>query len=241
MITFKSVNKIFTNKHSSKHVLHDISFTVNQGEIFGIVGESGAGKTTLLKLLLQLEKPSSGSIHFNNNDLSVNSFKKTFRSMSASVFQDANLLHNINCYNNVYLPLKLRKTKDTGQVHQSMAFVGLSGFDEHFPSTLSGGEKQRLSIARALVQKPKILICDEPTAALDYQSTQNMIQLFANIQKTYGTTIIIVSHDLSFAKAICNRVALIDKGRLETIYENKQNQETNSPNSYKEYVEGTFA
>lgn len=240
MIQFQSVSKTYNQGKIEKNVLKDISFKVQEGFIFGLIGESGAGKTSLLKILLQLEKPSSGHVLINGQDLAIEQHRKSFRQFSSVVFQDANLIHNKTCYDNVFLPLQLRRKKDEGQVEQCLEFVGLKGFEKRYPATLSGGEKQRLSIARALVTNPKILICDEPTAALDFQSTQVMKNLLLDIQKTYGTTILLVSHDLMFAKSVCQHIALIDEGRLASVYEVDRKSDESDPTSYKDYVEEMF-
>lgn len=240
MIQFQSISKTYIQDGHSTEILKDISFNIPEGDIFGLIGESGAGKTSLLKILLQLEEPSLGIVLVDGKDLRTKQDRQAFRMMSATVFQEANLIHNKTCYENVLLPLKLRKEKDLGQVKQALAFVGLQGFEKRYPATLSGGEKQRLSIARALVTNPKILICDEPTAALDYQSTQIMRNLLLNIQKTYGTTIVLVSHDLSFAQSVCQQIALIDQGQLASIYKVSGNHHPSSPKTYKDYVEEMF-
>ena len=240
MITFQSISKIYMNNKRANTVLDNINLSVQEHEIFGLVGESGAGKTTLLRLILNLEQPDSGTILIDGKDINDKSHLKTFRNISAAVFQEPNLLSNKTCYENVLLPLTLRGMKDTGQILEYLRFVGLDHYKDHYPATLSGGEKQRLSIARALVTNPKILICDEPTAALDYQSTQNMIKLLSQIQKTYGTTIVLVTHDLDFARAICDTISLLDKGHIVANYAMNQTQETIKPASYKQYVQELF-
>lgn len=237
MITLKKIKKSYTTKQQHQIVLDDINLNINSNEIFGIIGESGAGKTSLLRILLQLEKPDEGQILLNNVDLMTPTHLKLFREQSATVYQDANLLTNKTCYENVYLPLKLRNIKDTGQVEKMLRFVGLEHCKDKHPSTLSGGERQRVSIARALVTQPKILICDEPTSSLDYQSTQSMKILFEQIQLKFGTTMIIVSHDLDFAKSICHRIALLDKSKLSKVYTLDKNLVTEKPLQYKDYVE----
>lgn len=237
MITLKNITKSYTTNNTQKLVLDNINLSIKTNEIFGIIGESGAGKTSLLRIILQLETPDEGQVLLNNLDLSLSENLKLFREESATVYQDANLLNNKTCFENVNLPLKLRNIKDDQLVEKMLSFVGLEDFKDKYPSTLSGGERQRVSIARALVTKPKILICDEPTSSLDYQSTQAMKELFKRIQMEFGTTMIIVSHDLDFAKSICHKIALIDQSKLTKTFIIEPHSENHSPLEYREYVE----
>ena len=240
MITIKNISKSYSTKGTSKKVLDDVSLSFKESEIYGIIGESGAGKTTLLRLLLGLENPDIGKIQYMGSDLSTNNFIKQMRQITSVVFQDYNLLNNKNCYDNVALPLKIQKNVQPKAITDALEFVGLSGFEKQYPATLSGGEKQRLAIARALVTKPRLLICDEPTAALDHQSTIRILNLLKEIHKNYGTTIIIVTHDLKFAKNICHKVALFEKGHLIDVINNQNKLKELPSQSYSDYAKEVF-
>lgn len=236
MILFENVRKSFLINKVYKHVVNNVSFSIPKGSIFGLVGESGTGKTTLLKLLLGLEKPESGSIYVDGHNILSSQNLHYFREHSAVVFQDANVLHNKSVYQNVALPLKLKGTEDPIAVMEALDFVGLKEHKDQFPRTLSGGEKQRLSIARALVTKPKIIICDEPTAALDYKSSIKVQDLLKQVNQKYGTTILIVSHDLEFTRNICHQIAFMENGEIKKIYPTPPTQNI-SHDTYAQYVE----
>lgn len=204
--------------------LNEITLSINEGEIFGIVGESGAGKSTLLRCIAKLETPDSGTV------LIQNSFE------SATIFQNYNLLSNKTVFDNIALPLKLKKLYNPELVLEALRFVNLLDKKDRYPSQLSGGEQQRIAIARALVSKPKYLICDEPTSALDYKTTQDMIKLLKRIQRDLKTTIVVVTHELTLAKELCNRVAIIEKGNLIDIVDVKNNDTDATEQSYLQHV-----
>lgn len=237
MIQFTNIQKTYTINDSKKHVLDNVSFSIHQGQIFGIVGESGAGKSTLLKLLLQLVQPDAGHITFEEKDLSTPKVLQEFRHQSSMVYQEPNLLKNKTVHENVALPLKLRGLKNDAKIKEVLKFVGLENFENEYPATLSGGEKQRLSIARSLVTEPSILICDEPTASLDFKSTQNIQSLLKSIHSLYQTTIILVTHDLNLAKDLCSDVMFIDKGEVVKNYTITNTKKTESHQNYRDYVE----
>ena len=159
MIQFSNVSKVYENP-----VLENISFQIDPGEIYGFIGESGAGKSTILKLINQLETQTSGTIKVNNIDVSTlnNQELRLFRQDIAVIFQDYNLLMNKTVYENIELPLKLRKNVDGSDIDKVLDYVGLLAKKDSYPHSLSGGEKQRVAIARALVTNPKILLCDGP-------------------------------------------------------------------------------
>ena len=212
MISITNITKTFDSKNNSFTALHDVSFTVQTGEMFGIVGESGAGKSTLLRCIINLEIPDSGTILFDDKPMDKNMLRET-----ATIFQNYNLLNNKTAFDNVALPLKIRNTYHEQSVADALKFVGLESRRDYYPAQLSGGEKQRLAIARAIVSKPKFLICDEPTSALDRKTSQDMIELLNRINTELNTTILIVTHELSVAKALCSRVAILDKGHCVDV------------------------
>lgn len=212
MISITNITKTFDSKNNSFTALHNVSFTVQTGEMFGIVGESGAGKSTLLRCIINLEIPDSGTILFDDKPMDKNMLRET-----ATIFQNYNLLNNKTAFDNVALPLKIRNTYHEQSVADALKFVGLESRRDYYPAQLSGGEKQRLAIARAIVSKPKFLICDEPTSALDRKTSQDMIELLNRINTELNTTILIVTHELSVAKALCSRVAILDKGHCVDV------------------------
>lgn len=212
MISITNITKTFDSKNNSFTALHNVSFTVQTGEMFGIVGESGAGKSTLLRCIINLEIPDSGTILFDDKPMDKNMLRET-----ATIFQNYNLLNNKTAFDNVALPLKIRNTYHEQSVADALKFVGLESRRDYYPAQLSGGEKQRLAIARAIVSKPKFLICDEPTSALDRKTSQDMIELLNRINTELNTTILIVTHELSVAKALCSQVAILDKGHCVDV------------------------
>ncbi|WP_067139083.1 ATP-binding cassette domain-containing protein [Oceanivirga salmonicida] len=216
MIKFHNIQKAFNN------FLININFEIKKGEIFGIIGESGVGKTTILKIIQGITKQDSGEVKLNGN--------------FSTIFQESNLLNNLTAFDNVALPLKLKKIYSDSKVLEALSFVGLENKKDAYPSSLSGGQKQRIAIARAIVNNPDILLCDEPTASLDKNTSKEMVNLLLKINKNYGTTIVLVTHELKIAKTICDRVALIDNGKiLEIIDIDKKN--INEKNlSYIEYA-----
>lgn len=218
MITFSSVSKTF-QKAAAVTALSEVSFQIREQEIVGIIGESGAGKSTLLKLLNGIEIPTSGDIwiddqHFN---AMASQQKRSIQQSICTVFQDANLLGNLTLEDNVSLPLKLQKVKRAvrqTRAHELLSFVGLEGKATRYPREISGGERQRAGIARALAREPKFILCDEPTSSLDQKNKMAMINLLQSIHQQTQTTIIIVTHELDVVKALCSRVLIIDQGRL---------------------------
>lgn len=222
MIEIENVSKRF----DSLNAINDITFTIQSGEIFGIVGESGAGKSTLLRCLQNLETPESGNIMIDKKNIKdKNALKDT-----STVFQNYNLLNNLRALDNVHLPLKLRGQKSKESALEMLQYVNLEDKANHYPSQLSGGEMQRLAIARALVSKPKYLLCDEPSSALDLKSRHDLILLLKRINNEFKTTIILVTHELDLAKALCSKVAVLNKGNLEAIIDVNQSETlTNKP------------
>lgn len=215
MIEIKHLTKIFTGKHQEVTALQDVNLSIEKGDIFGIIGMSGAGKSTLLRCLSLLEKPTSGTILLDGVDTSRLSGRKlieTRRKMGV-VFQGYNLLMQQTVYENVAFPLTLSgasKGEIKHKVEELLSLVGLSEKAHSYPSQLSGGQKQRVALARALATDPEVLFCDEPTSALDSLTTRSVLELLQNINRQLGVTIVIITHEISVVRRICNKVAVID-------------------------------
>lgn len=219
MIKIEHLTKIFTTGTEKVTALEDVSLAIARGDVFGIIGMSGAGKSTLLRCLSMLETPTSGSVAIAGADTRTLKGKDLIaaRRNMGVVFQGYNLLMQKNVHDNVAFPLVLAKTPKAEQdarVAELLALVGLADKANAYPSQLSGGQKQRVAIARALATKPEILLCDEPTSALDSFTTKAVLQLLKEINRTLGVTIVIITHEMSVVKAICNRVAVIDASRF---------------------------
>lgn len=219
MIHFENVSKVFQPTAQVVTALTDISFTVTAHEAFGIVGKSGSGKSTLLRLINNLDRPTSGRILINQQELAHLPLKeqRSKQQTIGMIFQHFNLLNNLTVKENIALPLKLQKRLDEKKITDVMEFVTMADKANYYPQQLSGGEKQRVAIARALSFEPAILLCDEPTSALDDQHAEEIIDLLKNIQSTFQTTIVIVSHEFDVIKQLCQRAAILEKGQLLDI------------------------
>ena len=235
MIEIKNLGKVFTEKSGKVVALREASATINDGDIFGVIGMSGAGKSTLLRCLCLLEKPSEGQILLNGRDLAALSGAdlRMARRQMGVVFQGYNLLMQKTVAENVAFPLKLDKYDKTAvdaRVKELLELVGLADRAGSYPSQLSGGQKQRVALARALASKPQVLLCDEPTSALDPLTTKSVLELLKDINQKLGVTTIIITHELAVVRSICNRMVVIDNGRFveqgETaeIFENPQSE-----------------
>lgn len=217
MIEFKNITKHFLTKKNSVHALNDVSFQIDDGEIFGIVGFSGAGKSTLVRMINGLEKPTSGQVIVDGNDLGKLNKKelRAKRKEIGMVFQQFNLLNSKTVYENVAMPLILNKEDKQvidKRVKAMLAFVELSDKLQSYPDQLSGGQKQRVGIARALAMNPKILLCDEATSALDPKTTDSILELLKKINDDLGITIVIITHEMHVIEKICDKVAVMEKG-----------------------------
>lgn len=220
MIVFDKVSKSYEHKGTKKDALTDIELSIPSKEIFGVIGESGSGKSTLLKLLMTQEQPDSGQITINGQDIfsGTKEERRMKRREVGVIFQHFNLLYNRTALENVALPLKLAGDKNQEKAKEALRFVKLEEKMTHYPKQLSGGEKQRVAIARALVNEPTLLLCDEPTSALDGQNAYEVMALLKKINQELGTTIVLVSHELTLIKQLCSRVAILENGRLlETV------------------------
>lgn len=208
-----------SKKFDDVEALKNINLDINQGDIFGIIGMSGAGKSTLVRCLNFLEKPTSGEVEIEGEELSKLSAAKLRekRQSIAMIFQHFNLLMQKTVLDNVAFPLRIRgikKKEARMQAREYLKEVGLAEKEKAYPSKLSGGQKQRVAIARALASKPHILLCDEATSALDPQTTQAILELLQDINKKYGITIVVITHQMEVIQKICNRVAIIEDGEL---------------------------
>lgn len=218
-VEFQAVTREFGDSTHAVTALDNVDFGIPRGSIFGILGESGAGKSTLLRMMNGLDHPTSGKVLVNGTDLASLSQKQLnqMRHKIGVVFQSFNLVGNLTVTQNVAMPLRLQKRKDPARVAEMIKFVGLGHREGHYPAQLSGGEQQRVAIARALVTDPLLLLCDEPTSALDTHTTREILDLLRTTRERFGTTIVVVSHELDAVKAICDRAAIFETGRLRDI------------------------
>lgn len=213
MYQLKQVSHVY----GEKQAINELSFSVERGSFVGVVGKSGSGKSTLLRLLNLMEAPSHGNLlidSLNVGQLSKKE-KQRWKQKIGMAFQHFNLLNNLTVAENVALPLKLIGQKDQAYVTELLAFVGLKEKQDAYPSQLSGGEKQRVSIARALIRKPEILLCDEVTSALDEEYADEVLMLLQKIHQAFDLTIFFVSHDLAAVKKVCHRVLVLEDGKLQ--------------------------
>ena len=219
LINISALNKTFKSKDSSYQALDNISLSINKGDIYGLIGFSGAGKSTLLRMINALEIPDSGKIEIDGQDIVGLSDRKlrNIRKQIGMVFQEFNLLESKSVYDNIAIALKINRF-DKKQIHnrvtELLKFVGLDGKEKSFPDELSGGQKQRVGIARALANHPKILLCDEATSALDPDTTESILDLLNKVNKEYGITIIFVTHTIRVIQKLCNKVAILENGKL---------------------------
>lgn len=238
MIQFEQVTKQFTYHGKKNKVLDQLSLQIEANEIFGIVGESGSGKSTLLRMINTLVTPDSGKVTiagidwFQERELQQREQRKKI----GMIFQQFNLLSNQTILQNVGLPLKLQKKFDKEKVFELLEFVNLTHKATSYPVQLSGGEKQRAGIARALITQPEILLCDEPTSALDGQNSDDVSELLKKINQTFGTTMVVVSHELELIKYLCNRAAIIENGRILDVLTITTKQQNHQFNSYYDRI-----
>ena len=217
MIEIKNLSKTFRTAAGTVEALKDISLTVNDGDIYGIIGMSGAGKSTLVRCINMLERPTEGTVVMDGQDVGALSTKqlREFRRNVTMIFQGFNLLMQKNCLRNICFPLELAGVKKEEAVKRAMELleiVGLADKAKSYPAQLSGGQQQRIAIARALATQPKVLLCDEATSALDPKTTHDILELLKDINERLGITIIIITHQMSVVEEICNRVAILDGG-----------------------------
>ncbi|WP_370777030.1 methionine ABC transporter ATP-binding protein [Holdemania massiliensis] len=219
MIELVGVNKTFTTKDLNVEACKDVNLRIEDGDIFGIIGFSGAGKSTLVRCINLLERPTSGQVRFDGVD--ITKLKETelrkIRKKIGMIFQHFNLMRSRTVYQNIAYPLKgskLTKAQIDKKVKDLLELVGLSEKLNAYPSELSGGQKQRVAIARALANDPKVLLCDEATSALDPQTTSSILKLLKEVNQKLGITIVLITHEMAVIKEICNRVAVMELGKV---------------------------
>ena len=225
MIELVNVSKVYQETHALKN----IHFSVQPGEIVGIVGKSGSGKSTLLRLLNLMEQPSEGEIRIDGRNVQTFSKKE--------VRQQQQQMGMVFQHYNFALPLKLLKEKQPEKIERLLTFVDMAHKAEAYPAQLSGGEKQRVSIARALSRNPKWLLCDEATSSLDEENTESVVRLLHKTHQEFRPTIFFVSHELETVKRLCNRILVMEKGQLIGEFLNNPQQYEEEPLSYLEKVE----
>ena len=219
MIEIQNLSKTFPVSGGTVEALKDISLTIPDGEIYGIIGMSGAGKSTLVRCINMLERPTSGKVIIDGKDLGslTQAQLREERRNITMIFQGFNLLMQRNCLKNVCFPLELAGYKKKEAVERATELLELVGLGEKlksYPAQLSGGQQQRVAIARALATHPKILLCDEATSALDPQTTQSILSLIKDIHDKLGLTVIIITHQMSVVEQICTRVAILNHGTV---------------------------
>ena len=234
MIKLEHISKTFGDTGDGVHAVKDVSLEIGDGEIFGIIGFSGAGKSTLVRCINLLERPTSGSITVNGQKLTWmekqadgTSCMRTVsprelrqaRKKISMIFQGFNLLMQRNCLANVCFPMELSGLRGEKKWREQRALelldiVGLKDKAKAYPAQLSGGQQQRVAIARALATNPKVLLCDEATSALDPKTTRQILELIGDINKKLGITVVIITHQMSVVKEVCNHVAILDDGEV---------------------------
>ena len=219
MIEIKNLSKTFKTADSSLDALKNVSLTINDGDIYGIIGMSGAGKSTLVRCINMLERPTEGQILINGVDMGSLSSKqlRDARRNITMIFQGFNLLMQRNCLKNICFPLELegmKKEDAKKRALELLEIVGLPDKAKAYPAQLSGGQQQRIAIARALATNPKVLLCDVATSALDPNTTHSILNLIRDINKKLGITVIIITHQMSVVEETCNRVAILDNGTV---------------------------
>ncbi|MDF2519648.1 MAG: metN1 [Clostridia bacterium] len=219
MIEIRNLSKSFIDKNGRVDALKNINLQIEKGDIYGIIGLSGAGKSTLIRCINRLEEPSAGSVLIDDKDIMKlnNEEILKIRRRIGMIFQSFNLLSRRDCSQNVAFPLEVSnysKEEIKARVNELLGLVGLEDKRHSYPSQLSGGQKQRVAIARALAAKSDILLCDEATSALDPSTTKSILALLKEINKVFGITIILITHQMEVIKEICNKVAVISEGEI---------------------------
>lgn len=219
MIRLENITKTFQTKETNLHAVNDVSLTIDQGTIFGIIGFSGAGKSTLVRCINLLEVPSKGKVWIRDTnllELSEEQLRKE-RQKIGMIFQHFNLLAQRTVLENVTFPLEIvgkKKAQAVEKARELLKLVGLEDKETSYPAQLSGGQKQRVAIARALATDPDILLCDEATSALDPITTSNILSLLKEINEKLGLTIVIITHQMEVVKQICHKVAIMEEGKV---------------------------
>lgn len=219
IISFENLSKRYEKKGQTFVALDNVTFKVNKGDVYGLIGFSGAGKSTLLRMVNALETPTEGKVFVKGVDLTSlkESKLREIRKDIGMIFQEFNLLETKTVFDNIAIPLVLRhdnKQKIKARVEELLKFVGLEDKAKALPGELSGGQKQRVGIARALATEPEILLCDEATSALDPDTTESILTLLARVNKELNVTILFVTHTIRVVQKLCNKVAILEHGKL---------------------------
>ncbi len=219
IIRIEHLDKKFNGREAEVHALNDVTLDISRGDIYGIIGMSGAGKSTLVRCLNFLERPTGGRVTVDGQDLASLSEKelREARKNIGMIFQHFNLLMQRNVIDNVCFPMEIAGIRKRDAREKAMEYLRIVGLEEKahaYPAQLSGGQKQRVAIARVLAADPKILLCDEATSALDPQTTKSILQLLKQINRDYGITIVVITHEMAVVQEICSHVAIIDHGCL---------------------------
>ncbi len=223
-IQLKNVSKTFDEDTARQvNAVQDVNIKIRRGEIYGIIGFSGAGKSTLVRLINLLERPSKGQIIIDGEDITKISEKELLerRKKIGMIFQHFNLFESRTVEGNIAFPLDAKKQDAKKRIDDLLKITGLESKRYSYPSQLSGGQKQRVGIARALANEPDILLCDEATSALDPQTTGEVLELLKRLNREFGITIVLITHQMSVVKEMCDRVAVMDRGRIieeDTLY-----------------------
>jgi D-methionine transport system ATP-binding protein len=222
-IEFRNIYKSYRGSKGDVPALYDINLQIEAGEVFGVIGHSGAGKSSLIRLVNVLERPTSGGLHAEGVDLTTlkGAELRRWRRQIGMIFQHFNLLSSKTVQENVALPLRLagvlNREEIAVRVFELLARFDLQRFEHRYPTQLSGGQKQRVGIARALACRPKILLCDEATSALDPETTQSVLELLTDINREFGLTIILITHEMDVIRRVCDRVAALTDGRIVEV------------------------
>lgn len=235
IIRLEGLNKTFQTRDNRVVALDDISLSIDEGDIFGIIGLSGAGKSTLVRCINLLEKPTRGKVIVDGKNLTELTEKELLKARLSigMIFQGFNLLSQRTALKNICYPLEIAgvpKAQAVKRARELLELVGLSDREKAYPTELSGGQKQRVAIARALATNPKVLLCDEATSALDPNTTRSILALLKEINRSLHVTIVVITHEMAVIEEVCNRVAIIDKshiveqGRVEEIFSSPKSE-----------------
>ena len=218
-IRLAGISKTYALQKNDVHALRGIDLDIHAGEVFGIIGRSGAGKSSLIRLINRLEQPTSGEVLINGQDIGLLSEEGLvgLRRKIGMIFQHFNLLATKTVFDNIALPLVVAgfdRREIAQRVAEVVKLVGLEGKEKTYPGRLSGGQKQRVGIARALVSRPEILLCDEATSALDPETTLSILRLLKDVNRRLGLTIVLITHEMSVIREICDRVVVLSAGEI---------------------------
>ena len=235
MIELRHISKVFPTAEGPLRALRDISLTIEDRAVFGIVGMSGAGKSTLVRCINLLERPTQGQVLIDGKDLCAMGERELIaqRRSIAMIFQQFNLLMQRTCLRNICFPMEIagvEREEAACRAREYLEVVGLPDKAEAYPAQLSGGQRQRIAIARALASNPKILLCDEATSALDPKTTRDILRLIQDINRRLGITVVVITHEMAVVEQICSHVAILDHGMLqetgtvEQVFSNPQTE-----------------